>query len=212
MGHIVIVDNDNPPSILTITDQQWLDHTNQNNQEFANRQILLKGDGPPSNTNTPAPFGSFYKDKLSNKRYEQVEVNPGTNGYDWQLFDVGDIIVDNAKSIVGERPCDSSLSIGDLVHESTTVASGVDEVINNTDKRLVIGICVNKPSSTIADIMFIGPLTGVSGYSTGQKIYRSTSGSMTSVVPTTGYIQVLGNSSDGTALDFNPSMTHVKRV
>jgi hypothetical protein len=212
MSNIVIVDYDDIHP-LTITDQQWLDHTNQNNQEFANRQILLKDNGPPSNTNTPAPFGSFYKDKSTGDRYEQVEVDPGTNGYDWQLFTGNStIIVDRSKSLLDVRDCDSTLAEGDLVYESTTTASYVDEVVDNTDTRLVIGICTKKISSTSAEILFKGPLTGLSGYNAGKKIYCSSTGVMTSVLPTTGYIQVIGNTSNGTHIDFSPAMHQVKRT
>jgi hypothetical protein len=196
---------------MAITDQQWLDHANQNNQEFSNRQILLKGNGPPSNTGTPAPFGSFYKDNNNGDRYEQLEVDPNTNGYNWQLFTSGGSGGDS-DSIIDIRPCDSSLAVGDLVHESKTVAQGVDEVINNTDKRLVVGIVLSKPSSTSAEIMFLGPLTGLSGYSTGSKVYRGTLGEITDTLPSTGLIQVLGNSSDGTHIDFKPATTQIQRA
>lgn len=196
---------------MAITDQQWLDHANQNNQEFSNRQILLKGNGPPSNTNTPAPFGSFYKDNNNGDRYEQLEVNPNTNGYNWQLFTGGGTVGDSSK-IVDIRPCASSLVIGDLVHLSKTVAQGVDEVINNTDNRLVVGIVLSKPSSTTAEIMFIGSLTGLSGYGTGVKVYRGTLGELTDTLPSTGFVQILGNTSDGTHIDFKPSATHIQRA
>jgi len=196
---------------MAITDQQWLDHANQNNQEFSNRQILLKGNGPPSNTNTPAPFGSFYKDKNNGLRYEQIEVDPNTNGYNWQLFTGGGTGGDSDK-ITDERNCDSSLSIGDLVHESTTVAQGVDKVINNTDKRLVIGIVLSKPTTTTAEIMFQGPLTGLTGFSLGSKVYRGLQGEITDTLPSTGLIQVLGNSSNGTHIDFKPATTQIQRA
>jgi len=211
MGRIEIVNNDDV-SILTISDQQWLDHANQNNAEFANRQILLKGDGPPSNVNDPAPFGSFYKNNLTGDRYEQRELDPNTNGYDWQLFQTGGAAPGEADRLIEDRPCDSSLAAGDLVHESTTVAGGVDKVVNNTDGRLVIGICMAKPSATVASIMFIGAYTGISGFNTGAKVYCSPTGTLTYTLPTTGYVQVLGNTSDGSHMDFRPIMLQTLRA
>jgi len=210
---IIIVDQNNPPSALVITDQQWLDHTNQNNAEFANRQILLKGDGPPSNTNDPAPFGSFYKDRLTGDRYEQIELSPAVNGYNWQLFTGNTtIIVDKSKSIRDIRNCDSTLAVGDLVYESATSALTVDEVTDNSDTRLVIGICIDKPTSTTAEILFKGSMTGLTGYTPGKKIYCSPTGTLTSSLPSSGYVQILGNCSDGTQIDFSPAMHQMKRA
>jgi hypothetical protein len=104
------------------------------------------------------------------------------------------------------------LDVGDLVYESTSTAYKVDEVVDNTDDRLIIGICIDKPTSTTAKILFKGPLTGLSGYTAGKKIYCSASGSMTTVVPSTGYLQILGNVSNGTHIDFSPAMHQIKRV
>jgi hypothetical protein len=53
---------------MAITDQQWLDHANQNNQEFSNLQILLKCNGPPSNNSTPDRFVSLYNDNNNGNR------------------------------------------------------------------------------------------------------------------------------------------------
>jgi len=217
MGKILIVDINNIHP-LTITDQQWLDHVNQNNAEFANRQILLKGNGAPTSgsqndpNTTKAPFGSFYKDNLNGNRYEQIEVDPVNNGYNWQLFTAGGNVSDEAKSLIAIRNCDSTLSIGDLVWESTSNALEVIEVTNNIDSRLVIGICIDKPTSTTAKILFKGSLTNLSGYTAGKKVYCGTSGEMTSTVPSTGYLQVLGNCSDGTHIDFSPAMHQIKRT
>jgi len=218
MGNIVIVNYDDIHP-LTITDQQWLDHCNQNNHEFANRQILLREDGAPTSgsqsdpNTTKAPFGSFYKNNLDGKRYEQIEVDPVNNGYNWQLFSGSSVIVDESKSLVDVRDCDSTLAAGDLVWESTTNALAVIEATNNTDARLIVGLCIDKPTSTTAKILFKGPITGLTGFSAGQKVYGGTSGELTSTLPTnsSGYVQILGNCSDGTHIDFSPAMIQTKR-
>jgi len=196
---------------MAITDQQWLDHANQNNQEFSNRQILLKGSGAPSNTNDPAPFGSFYKDNNNGDRYEQIEIDPNSNGYNWQLFETGGGSGDGSK-IVEDRDCDSGLATGDLVHESKTVYRGVDKVINNTDVRLIVGIVISKPSATVAKIMFMGAYDGITGFNTGAKVYCSGTGTLTYSLPTIGYVQILGNTSDGEHMDFNPAMSQIMRA
>ena len=194
---------------MPITDQQWLDHSNQNVQEFSNRNILLRGDGPPSNIDDPAPFGSFYKNKLNGDRYEQIEVDPISNGYNWQLFETGGSAT-NADKIVRERNCDISLSIGDLVWEGLTDGE-VDECINNTDKRRVIGICIDKPSDTVASIMFSGEITGLSGLINTQKVYCSPTGTITSTLPSSGYIQTLGDAGGTGKVDFLPAHNRIKR-
>jgi hypothetical protein len=204
---------------LILTDQQWFDHCNQNNHEFTNRQIILRENGAPISgsqndpNTTKAPFGSFYKNNLDGKRYEQIELDPVNNGYNWQIFSGSNIIVDESKSLVDIRDCDSNLSIGDNVWESTTNALAVIEATNNTDERLIVGLCVDKPSITTAKILFKGPITGLTGFSAGKKIYGGTLGELTSILPTNsgGYIQILGNCSDGTHIDFNPAMFQIKR-
>ena len=200
---------------MAISDQQWLDHANQNNQEFSNRQILLKGNGAPSNINDPAPFGSFYKDKNNGDRYEQIEIDPNSNGYDWQLFETGGgtpTPSDEAKRVVEERVCESSLVVGNLVYESNTVNAGVDKVINNTDKRLVVGIVIGKTSATVAKVMFMGAYDGISGLDPGVKAYCSPTGNIAYTIPLSGYVQVLGNISDGNHMDFNPAMSQILRA
>ncbi len=211
MGKIRIVKSGDI-GVRSVTDQQFLDHANQNNAEFVNRQILLKGNGVPSNITDPAPFGSFYKNNLTGDRYEQRELDPNTNGYDWQLFQTGGAAPGEADRLIEDRPCEPSLVAGDLVHESKTVASGVDKVVNNTDDRLVIGICMGKPSTNVASIMFIGSYTGISGFNTGAKVYCSSTGILTYTLPTTGYVQTLGNTSDGSHMDFRPIMSQILRA
>ena len=202
---------------MSITDQQWIDHANQNNAEFSNRQVLLKGDGPPVDglqedpATTKAPYGAFYKDRLTDNRYEQIDPDPVNNGYTWRIFSGSSFIVDRARSVLDIRSCTSDLNVGDLVMESKTNYLTVDKVEDNLRKRLVIGICVNKLDAVTAEILFKGPLLDLTGYTPGSKIYLSITGKMTSVIPLNGYMQVLGNCSDGTHIDFNPSTQHLLR-
>ena len=194
-----------------VTDQQWLDHANQNVQEFSNRNILLKDTGPPSNINDPAPFGSFYKDKNNGNRYEQIEVDPVTNGYNWQLFAVGGTAT-AAEKVARDRDCASSLAVSDLVWESSATPGNVDECTNNTDKRRVIGICIEKVSSTVGKIMFSGEISGLSGLTNTQKVYCSDVGVITSTLPPTGYVQTLGDAGGTGLVDFNPSHNQILRA
>lgn len=195
---------------MSVTNAQWLDHANQNVQEFSNRNVLLRQDGAPDNVNDPAPYGAFYKNKLNGDRYEQIEVDPVSNGYNWQLFTTSSSTPTN-EDVVRVKNCDTSLSVGDLVWESST-AGKVDECINNTDKRRVIGVCIDKPTTTTASIMFEGEITGLSGIIIAQKVYCSAIGTITSTLPTVGYVQTLGDASGTTEVDFNPSHNQILRV
>lgn len=198
---------------MPITDQQWLDHANQNVQEFSNRNILLRGDGAPSNIDDPAPFGSFYKDRLTGERYEQVEVDPVSNGYDWQLFETGGSTPGehDHRDLYEIRGCDSTLAVGDLVWESIANPGEVDEAVNNTDSRRIIGVCVEKPTSTTAKVMFKGRLTGLSSLTVGMKVYCSSGAVITAVLPVSGYVQVLGDAISSTEVDFTPSHQRILR-
>ena len=187
---------------MAVTDAQFLDHANENSQEFSNRQIMLKGTTSPPVL--AAPIGAFYKNQTNGDRYEKT----GSNDSEWTLF--GSSHYHNSLAI--SRPCDASLSVGDLVWECILTVGTVDQVINNTDKRRVIGLCIAKTSSTIARVMFIGEYAGLSGLTVGMKVYCSPTGVITSTVPATGYIQVLGDAISATEIDFSPSHMRVLRV
>jgi len=57
--------------------------------EFANRQITLRGDGPPA---FPAPFGAQYWDLAADPKvlYRQDEAGSGGIGATWKIIDDGD--------------------------------------------------------------------------------------------------------------------------
>ncbi len=191
---------------MPVTDQQWLDHSNQNIQEFSNRQIMLKGTVSPPGA-LPAPIGAFYKNQVNGDRYEKT----GPADTDWTLFGVSGTPADDAKRIVDIRNCDASLTVGDLVWESTTIANGVDECTNNTDKRRVIGVCVQKVTDTTAEIMFRGALASLINLSVGDKVYCSPAGTITSTLPSSGYVQVLGDAYGEETCDFSPSHMQILR-
>lgn len=60
---------------MSVTDQQFLDHANQNNGEFTNRRIKIHGTGAPTGANI-APYKSLYVDTDNDNEY----VNNGTLG------------------------------------------------------------------------------------------------------------------------------------
>lgn len=193
---------------MAITDQQWLDHANQNVQEFGNRQIMLKGTVSPPGS-LPAPIGAFYKNQANGDRYEKT----GSAHTDWTLFGTGGTpIPGDADKVVATRNCAADLIVGDLVWQSLTLTDGVDECVNNTDKRRVIGVCIQKVTDTTAKIMVLGKLAALVGLNITEKVYCGTLGTITSTVPITGYVQVVGDAIGSDSCDFNPSHNQVLRA
>jgi len=116
------------------------------------------------------------------------------------------------EGIISVRDCDSSLAVGDLVCESSTIANGVDKVTSNSETKDVVGWVFNKPSSTTAEILFKGTITGLSGLTKAGKTYLSSSGGFTATLPTSNYIKILGYAIDNNQVESNPVNTKVKRV
>lgn len=105
----------------------------------------------------------------------------------------------------------SSAAIGDLVYESTLITNGVDTVVDNNDSRSVIGIIVDKPSSTAALVCTSGKIESLSGFDKGYKVYLSNTGNITSNQPNSDYLQVLGHAVDVDVIDFYPVNTKIRR-
>lgn len=70
---------------MAINDAQFLSHANQNNAEFANRQVTLRSSGPPGSLG--GIMGWYYLDdtKIPFERYEKT----GPLDTDWTLASTG---------------------------------------------------------------------------------------------------------------------------
>jgi hypothetical protein len=108
------------------------------------------------------------------------------------------------------RACDASLAPGDLVCESSSIINGVDKVTSNFETRDVIGYVTNKPTTTTAEILFQGTISGTFGLTKADKVFLSSNGGFTSIMPGAGYIKTLGQAIDADTIDFDPSITKVK--
>ena len=115
-----------------------------------------------------------------------------------------------AAGVFDTRTCDAGVSVGDLVCESSTITNGVDKVVSNTDVRSVIGFVVNKPTTTTAEILLKGKISGLSGITKGYKVYLSSAGTFTSTKPQYGYLHVLGHAVDADTIDFDPVNIKIK--
>ena len=73
---------------MAVTDQQFLDHADLNNAEFANRQVTIRGDLDPRQApGYPGIMGWFYlsENVTPHARYEKV----GPLDTDWETFTAG---------------------------------------------------------------------------------------------------------------------------
>ena len=109
------------------------------------------------------------------------------------------------------RDCVVGANVGDLVMESLTVANTVDITTNNVDTRPVVGVIVEKPTTTTALIANSGTILGLAGLNKGKTVFLGVSGDITSIPPTTGYIQYLGVANEVDEVNFQPSIIRVKR-
>jgi hypothetical protein len=98
-----------------------------NAQEFANRQILVKGDGIPTNN---APQGAKYMDKsvFPPITYVQIDLGVGSN---WMPEGQGDKSVNGAVFITDIQPQDQLNNVGQKVFSSD--GKVLDSALTNTD-------------------------------------------------------------------------------
>lgn len=118
----------------------------------------------------------------------------------------------SANSITDIRNCLVGASIGDLVMESLAITEGVDSVVDNNDIRPIIGIIINKPTTTTCEVLTVGRVDGFVGLTKGSKIWLNTDGTVTSTPVATGYLQNLGTAREADVIDFNPQINRVKRT
>jgi hypothetical protein len=84
-------------------------------------------------------------------------------------------------------------AVGDLVRVTGT--DFVEKISDNTAATIpngIFGICYYKPTTIRADVLFIGLVTGFSGFTAGSPLFISTSGVPTHTVPLTGMVQQIG--------------------
>ena len=134
-------------------------------------------------------------------------INPFTGQFD--AVQLKDNI--STQTVVVSRVCLASVAVGDLALESETIVNGVDSATNNTDIRPVIGLVIEKPTTTTCKVLLQGTVEGYAGLTKARKIFLNTDGTVTSTVTSTGYLQCLGTARDVDTIDFNPQINRVKR-
>ena len=137
----------------------------------------------------------------------KITINPFTG-----KLDVYKDEVQFANNVVETRMCLSSAQVGELVVESEVFVDRVDTVDDNDDIRPVFAIIVQKLSDTECKILLLGQVGGFSGLTKGRKIFLATDGGITSIPPTTGYVQSLGVAKEDSVVDFRPNIQRIKRI
>lgn len=123
---------------MSITDNQFFQNADLNAQEFANRQILLKGNGVP---NFSAPIYAEYIDLDTDTRY----VNKTNLASDWHVAAGGGAGITGAVFITDITPQNGGDNVGAKVFSSD--GNVLDSCVSNTDQITVHVVALMGPSS-----------------------------------------------------------------
>ena len=137
----------------------------------------------------------------------KIVFNPITGNFDL----VGDIGAGLSDAVSALFDVDSGSQVGDLVYQSLTVDKFAVVVTDNNSPGPVIGFIKDKPTSTTANITFIGLLEGQTGLVRGKQVFVDTDGTVTSTPPTVDYVQTLGYALSDDEVYFRPEFKRTKR-
>lgn len=99
----------------------------------------------------------------------------------------------SAPILIGTFTTDIGTAVGDLVR-----LSGVNTVTKLTTNAFatipngIFGVCYTKPTTTSAEVLWIGVVGGYSGLTAGSPIFIDTSGVPSNTPPVTGMLQQIG--------------------
>jgi len=105
---------------------------------------------------------------------------------------------------------DGSLVLDDLVYQSG-FNSEVVKASSNASNNPIIGVVTGVLSITDVTVTYLGVFDISDTVTEGQKVFISSSGTVTSDLPDVDYIQVLGHAVTTTRIYFNPAVRRTKR-
>jgi hypothetical protein len=108
--------------------------------------------------------------------------------------------------------CNGNLIIGDLVYQSSAIEKYVIKTIDNKSVNPIIGIVTKILSANTVEVSHLGFFNVNAVLNPGQKVYVSTSGTFSSIVPDYNYIQVLGVAITNSRLYLNPEIRRCCRL
>lgn len=120
--------------------------------------------------------------KIDGTDYNTEWRDPGTGGAATQ-----------APKLIVPFDTDVSTVIGDLVRVTGT--DFVSTITNNNEVTIpngIFGVVTGKPTTTTAQIIFLGVQGGYTGFTTGLPLFVQTNGKPGHTVPNTGIVQQIG--------------------
>lgn len=111
--------------------------------------------------------------------------------------------------VVLEFDCAASASINDVVFQNNTTEGLVEVNTNNTEVNPSIGVIISKTTTSRCKVLVLGVLAGYAGLNIGQKIWLSADGTVTSIKPTSGYLQTLGVAVASDSILYTPNAARV---
>ena len=114
--------------------------------------------------------------------------------------------------MVLEFNCAASVAVNDLVFQDSTNSLTAVECVDNTTTEPTIGVVIKKPTATTCEVLVLGIQEGYSSLSIGAKVYLGTDGAVTTVKPSTGYMQILGTVVASDTIFFLPNSQRVLQI
>ena len=125
-----------------------------------------------------------------------------------------DACIKSVPIVAFESECNIEASIGDPVVFSQSDDNTVESLTSNVyDNRLVVGIISAKAEPTQCTVVTMGILENITtGLTRGLPLWVALDGSLTTTKPSSGHLQVLGNSISSTSISVNLEMRKVKLI
>jgi hypothetical protein len=123
----------------------------------------------------------------------QYVLNPFTGEFDAIRKPQSAVAATQAPKLIATFNTDVGTDVGDFVKVNGN--NSVTAITDNSAAEIpngIFGICYSKPSSLIAEVLFVGIMAGFSGLTTGQAVFLDTFGLATQTAPSTGMSQQIG--------------------
>jgi len=105
--------------------------------------------------------------------------------------------------------CVAGVSVGDWVYQDAITGNLAVQATDNLSAKPVIGIVKSKPSSTTCLVL----LSGIYNLNVGHgRIFIDATGSASPTAPSTGYLQVLGESFGDGKIFVGVNKMRIKRI
>lgn len=162
----------------------------------SNVHIYKKTTDPSS---APLEVGQHWINTTNGNHY----LSKGTSSSaDWILVGVGSAT--DAPSVINQYTSTSGTSALDLVVLNSSGEAVKITTNSTTDIPTgILGICTSKPSSTTANVLTMGIVSGYSSLTVGAPVFVSTAGVLTQTVPSTGVVQQIGFAKSATSIFVN---------